>query len=400
MTRWKHLLAVVAVAAAAPAPAALAATPHPTTLKGVVVAHESARGTLVVATAKGAVATLRTSARRPVGARVVVRATRLPDGTYRTAAVRSAGAATKARLHGVVVAVRPAQLLLSAGGSVLSVARGRSLAAAGATRNDAQPGDVVNATVTISTDGQVEENGLTVVGSTSLVRLEGTIGSLDASTLVLAVEHGAVTTIAIPSTLTLPSTIVAGDQVEAIAQFSAGAFTLVAIQDDHAAASSASGGSSENDQGQVEAEGTVTAVSATSLTIQPEEGSPIVFAVPSGIDVSAVAVGDRADAKGQVQPDGSILLVRLETHGGAHEQGKVEAEGTVAAVSPTSLTVTTEHGPATFVVPSGIDVSQLQVGDQVHAAGLTQADGTVQLVGVEAQGGGDQGGSSGSGGDH
>ncbi len=100
----------------------------------------------------------------------------------------------------------------------------------------------MNATLSIdSSNGTVAESSVQQVGQTSLVSLEGTISSLASGSLVLAAEAGAATTVAIPSSIVLPSTIATGDRVELLAQFAAGAFTLVSIQDDHAAASSGSG---------------------------------------------------------------------------------------------------------------------------------------------------------------
>jgi hypothetical protein len=264
---------------------------------------------------------------------------------------------------------------------------------------DVQPGDVVKATVSIGTSGDVQESAVQQVGQTALVPLEGTISSLSADTLVLAVEDGAVTTIAIPSSLTLPATIAAGDRVEALTQFAGGTFTLVSIQDDHAAAQSGSGATgSALGQSKVEAEGLVTAVSASSLTVQPEHGSAVTFSVPATVDVSAVQVGDRVHAKGSLQADGSLQLVRLERQN-PHEQSgaqEVEAEGSVTAVDSTSLTIQPKHGSAvTFVVPAGIDVSGVAVGDSVQAKGTPNADGTVTLVSLEAKGG--HGGSAGTG---
>ena len=245
VVRTPFAVALVAACAVALPAAAAAAKPKlaakPVTVRGVVVARQQARGTLVVATAKGAVATLRTSAARRVGARIAVRATQLADGTYGAGSVTGRGTARRARVHGVVVSSAKGRLVLSAGGSVFSVGRARVLSAVGGS-GDPQPGSVVNATLSIdSSNGTVAESNVQQVGQASLVSLEGTISSLASGSLVLAAEAGAVTTVAIPSSIVLPSTIAAGDRVELLAQFAAGAFTLVSIQDDHAAASSGSG---------------------------------------------------------------------------------------------------------------------------------------------------------------
>lgn len=409
--------AALAVAAAAALSSAAAAATVPATkptsaatLKGVVVARERARGTLVVASAHGAVRTVRTHATLRAGARVTARVTRLADGTYRASSVRARGTGRQARVHGVVVTITAGRLVLSAGGSVFSVRRLRTLSARGGD-GGAQPGDVVDATLSIDLEsGDVGESSLQQVGQTDLVSLEGTISSVAADTLVLAVEEGAVTTITIPPSLTVPPEISVGDRVEVLAQVSAGTFTLVSIQDDHAAAQSGSGASStESGQSQVEAEGIVSGVDAGSLTVQPEHGSAITLTVPNGFDVSGVQVGDRVHAKGALQPDGSIILVRLELQGsaeGAQHSGRVEAEGPVTALGAGTITIQPEEGaPVVFTVPAGFDLSGVAVGDTVEAKGTSNADGSVTLTALElkggdgASGGGDSAGGQSGGGD-
>ncbi|MHB8470846.1 MAG: DUF5666 domain-containing protein, partial [Gaiellaceae bacterium] len=258
--------------------------------------------------------------------------------------------------------------------------------------------------------GQLQQQSLHEVGQSDLVSLDGTISSLAAGSLVLAVENGPLTTISIPASITLPSTIAAGDRVELLAQVSAGTFTLVTLQDDHAATPAQ--GTNLNGEHEVEAEGAVTALSATSLTVLGgEQSSPIVFAIPAGLTLPAVAVGDPVDATGTVGSDGTVTLTSLEvkTGGEQHNQGhEIEAEGAVTAVSAGSLTVQPHDGgtPIVFTVPAGFDVSAVAVGDAVTAQGTLAADGSVTLAKLEVHGadsgggsGSDSGGGSGSGSD-
>ena len=97
VVRTPFAVALAAACAVALPAAAAAAKPKlaakPVTVRGVVVARQQARGTLVVATAKGAVATLRTSAARRVGAKIAVRATQLADGTYGAGSIAGHGTA-------------------------------------------------------------------------------------------------------------------------------------------------------------------------------------------------------------------------------------------------------------------------------------------------------------------
>jgi hypothetical protein len=383
MTSILRLAAVALGAAMLAAP--VAAATKPTVVSGIVVAREQARGTLVVAAGHGLVRTLRTHTAARVGARVQASATRLSDGTFRAAKVTAKGRAAAARVRGVVVAVKPAKLLLSAGGSVFAIGRARTTAAHGAGSVDVQPGDVVSAVVSIDAKSQgVHESDIQTVGTTTIVKLEGTISSLSSATLVLAVEKGAVTTIGIPASLTLPSSIAVGDRVEVATDYAAGAFTLVTIQDDHTAAA---GGSGEGDSNRVNVPGVVAALGDGTLTIQPEHGDAVVFAVPSTVDLGQVAVGDHAVARGTKGSDGTLTLTALKTSHGKGGDGQggtsstVEAEGSVSAVGDGSLTIAPQHGDAVvFVVPSSFDLSHVVVGDPAAAKGTRAADGTVTLT--------------------
>jgi len=412
-SRFLPTVAVVLAAAVMPA-AAVAATPakaKPVVVSGVVVGREVARGTIVVASARGVVTTLRTRAGTMAGTRVTAKATRLADGTYGASAVARRGSARTAHVRAVVVRTAGARLYLSAGGSVFSVARARRLASAGAGA-DLQPGAVVNATLSIDpSNGSVAQSNVQQVGQTGMLPLEGTISSLSSGSLVLAVEEGALTTIAIPPSIALPSTIAVGDRVELLAQVAAGVFTLVTIQDDHAAASSgegtnmsgsASNQSSEGDQTEVEAEGLVTALGAGTLTIQGgDNASPITFTVPAGFALPTLVVGDRVHAKGTLGSDGTVTLVKLELQNdggdGGQQSGEVEAEGSVTALAADSITIQPGDGgtPVVFAVPAGFDLSGVAVGDTVDAKGVQASGGGATLTKLEVKGS-DSGASAGS----
>jgi hypothetical protein len=146
---------------------------------------------------------------------------------------------------------------------------------------------------------------------------------------------------------------------------------------------------------EVQAEGTITAVSSTSLTIQlHESSSSMTFVVPAGFDLGGAQVGDLADAKGTQAADGTITLTELEVQAAETSppaQGtEVEAEGSITALSSTSVTIQQQEGGAsvTFAVPPGFDLGGAQVGDSADAKGLQAADGTITLTELEVQGGG------------
>jgi hypothetical protein len=146
--------------------------------------------------------------------------------------------------------------------------------------------------------------------------------------------------------------------------------------------------------------------------------------------IPALAVGTPVEVRVTLGPDpanadGIVLtLVSLHVengeHGnhGDHHGSKVEAEGTVKAITeagdagglPGSITVAGEHGDVTFTIPAGFGPTGVAFGDQVEAkgtAGATPADAPT-LVRLESSGddennsgGNDVGGdhSDGSGGD-
>ena len=403
-------VAVVLVAAVAPGAAGAATSPKakPVVVAGVVIAREAARGTIVVASAHGVVSTLRSRATAKTGTRVAAKSTLLADGTYNTSSIARHGSTRSAHVRAVVVRTTSTRLYLSAGGSVFTVSRGRQLASAGS-GGELPPGTVVNATLTINpSSGSVSQSDVQQVGQTGMVSLEGTISALSSGSLVLAVEEGALTTVTIPASITLPSTIAAGDRVELLTQVAAGVFTLVTIQDDHAAASSGQGtnvsdsgssSSSGGDQAKVEAEGLVTAVDLSSspgtLTVQGgDNASGVTFTVPAGFTLPTLATGDRVHARGTLNPDGTITLVKLELQhpeggdsGSGTQSSDVSAEGAVTGLTTDSLTVQPGDGgaPVVFTVPAGFDVSGVAAGDTVEAKGSQDASGTVTLTKLEVK---------------
>ena len=399
-------VAVVLVAAVAPGAAGAATSPKakPVVVAGVVIAREAARGTIVVASAHGVVSTLRSRATAKTGTRVAAKSTLLADGTYNTSSVARHGSTRSAHVRAVVVRTTSTRLYLSAGGSVFTVARGRRLASAGS-GGELPPGTVVNATLTINpSSGSVSQSDVQQVGQTGMVSLEGTISALSSGSLVLAVEEGALTTVTIPASITLPSMIAAGDRVELLTQVAAGVFTLVTIQDDHAAATSSRGtnmsgsgssSSASGDQAEVEAEGLVTSVGSGTLTVQGgDNASGVTFTVPAGFTLPTLATGDRVHARGTLNPDGTITLVKLELQhpeggdsGSGTQSSDVSAEGAVTGLTTDSLTVQPGDGgaPVVFTVPAGFDVSGVAAGDTVEAKGSQDASGTVTLTKLEVK---------------
>jgi len=180
MKKLAVLPVLVALAVAFPA-GAYAAVFH-----GVVVAKQSNRHAIVLASRGGAVHTIR--AKRMgirVGARLTVRARALPDGTYRAKAISARGRTRHARVRAVVVRNLRHRIIVSAGHSAFAIRTahrsGQSWAAAGDGGKPA-PGTVIDTKVTISSSGELDEDDMDEVGQADTIELNGTLAAVTPST--------------------------------------------------------------------------------------------------------------------------------------------------------------------------------------------------------------------------
>lgn len=361
-------------------------------VQGTVVSNDFARHTLVVALNSGVIRTLRFGSARHVvmGAKISSSASILGDGTFRARTLHVIARSRSVRLRATVVGTHGKRLVLSGGGSVFSV--NRPPMSPHSTGSNPSIGEVVNVTADVQ-NGSISETAIQSVGAANMIDLEGVLNSLSSTSLTINVNEGAVTTVAIPTTITLPSTIAVGDQVELMVAYANQAFTLVTIVDDHAAANNTSTGvtpSSADQTSNVEIEGIVVATDATSLTIQPgDSAASLVVSVPTTLAMSPVAVGDRVHAVADLVA-GILTLVSLNVQTPEGDQGQsmtTEAEGQVVSVSSTTLVVqpNDQGTPVSFVVPATLDVSSIVVGDRVHASG-NLSGGVLSLTDFRVQG--------------
>ena len=369
-------------------------------VRGTIVATDAVRHTVVLASGRSVdtirFATALPAERLALGTRVRVIAIRLADGTFRELRLRVTGRARSSLLHGTVVSDTTSQLLISGGGSVVAVARtGRHANAYGF---EPTTGAVVNVGVTIHPRG-LDESTISQIGQSSLIGLEGTLTSVSATSLVIAVEDGANTTVQIPASITLPNTIVATNQVELQVAYANGVFTLVTITDDSLAANQAANGVNQNQGGDnvIEVEGNVVSSSASSLIIQPGDGvAAVVFTVPSNVSDSAATMGARVDATG-VLIGGVLTLSTVHVRQPEGDQGdnstSTQVKGVVITVTPPSGTLPgsllvqpgDQGAPVTFSVgSSGVDLSGISAGDRVQATG-TFVGGVLTLTSVRVQ---------------
>lgn len=215
MRRTLTLFALAAGLLAAAAPASAA-----TAWKGVVVAKDAHRGTVVTASANGAVRTTRSAkaASLKVGQRLAVTGNRLADGTFTAASIKVTGRAKTARVKAVVVSWQKAQrrLLVSAGGSTFALRRNSkartlsSVAEAGP-----QPGDQIAATVSVAT-GTAQATAVTTVGHLGTIEVEGIVTQLVAgASIQLIVAKAGFVTFALPAGFVLPTGLAVFDEVSA-----------------------------------------------------------------------------------------------------------------------------------------------------------------------------------------
>jgi hypothetical protein len=280
--------------------AAGSATAAPTAIKGVVVAKHARKGTVVLATGrKGLGVTVRIATGKVrLGDRVKMVATRLHDGTMRGSHLRVLSHVTKTKLRAVVVKRLAHSLRVASGHSLLTIHTSRR---ALASHHDSgmQQGDIGEFEVEIGHDG-LAEDGVTAVAPSGTVQIEGHLVSV--SPLVVSIE-GLPIEITVPSGMTLPP-LTPGDEVELVVQAGAGnTFTLVSIQS----------GDNE-DENEVEAKGTVTDSTTSSITIDTGDAT-LTFAAPAGVTLPVLPAGTSVEARG-VTINGVLTLTRLRTDDG------------------------------------------------------------------------------------
>jgi hypothetical protein len=174
---------IVCVAALAPSTAG-AATVH-----GVVVGKQ--HGLLLVASPGGVVQTVHATA--SIGS--------ILSGTH------VVGHARRAHLHGIVIKRIGTTMFLSSNHHLLAVHTGRTLASAAQTVTPG-PGAVVDTTVGVQQNGELDEQDENEVGQVSgNLQVQATVTAVGAGTVTLSV-NGQTLTVNLPAGLTLPSSVV------------------------------------------------------------------------------------------------------------------------------------------------------------------------------------------------
>jgi hypothetical protein len=161
----------------------------------------------------------------------------------------------------------------------------------------------------------------------------------------------------------------------------------------------------ENPQPHAEVEGQVTAVSGTSITIAPEHGSPVTLTIDASTkiylrDAAATIADVKVGQRAHVSYDGTTLLAAVvRVQGGDPQPETSDVEGSVTAVSATSITIAPEHGnPVTLTLDAStritredhtITAADIRVGDRAEAQYVTA---TLLAQRIEVHGSHDGGG--------
>jgi hypothetical protein len=289
--------------AASPAPAA-------TAWKGVVVAKDANRGTVVTASAGGAVRTLRSAQTFKLGQRLDVRGAALADGTFKAVAVKATGRAKTAKVRAVVVRWQRAQrrLLVSAGGSTFALSRQATRTLTSAAEHAPRPGDQIAATVTL-TAATPQATSVSTIGRIGVLEVEGILTKIDSGSIELVVARTGFVTLALPAGFALPAGLAQFDAVRVhVAVGSDGKLTLLSIDADRNNRDDNRADDDEDDE--VEGTGKITALSDTSITVTPGSSSPVTCALSKPL--TGFAVGDLVEVECASGTAGALKLVEIK----------------------------------------------------------------------------------------
>jgi len=329
MKRALLIAVVLAVAAALPATAGAGQW------RGVVVAKEKNRGTIVTASRSGIVRTVRVESglgKVRVGQRVVVKAQRLGDGTFRLQKIRVVGKAAKARVRATVVRhqTRLGRIVLSAGGSVFAL---RSKSARRLAHDDGfEPGDRIDAHLAFDDDG-FEVDDVDEVGHAGLLELEGIHLETVGGVVKLAVVHRGAVSVLVPGGFTLPP-LAAGDELELLVSVGAdGSFTLVSLEDETAEDEDEGDRDEDEDDDhgvdldeeddEVEVKGTFLGVVDGVVSVQPGSGAAVQCSLDGGIVPAGITVGDFVEVECALG-DGKLVVKELEEEDEADDEDELE----------------------------------------------------------------------------
>jgi hypothetical protein len=314
MKRTLVLLALAAglLVAAAPATAAPA-----TAWKGVVVAKDVKRGTVVTSSANGVARTTRTPKARTLklGQRLDVRATALADGTFKALSIKSSGRAKTVRIKAVVIRNQRAQkrLLVSAGGSTFALSRSSARTLSSVVESGPRPGDQINATLNVA-GATVLATVVSTIGHLGVLEVEGILTKIDAGSIELIVAKAGFVTLALPTGFVLPTGLKVFDEVKAhVAVGTDGKLSLLSIQSDDESDRDDEGVDVDDDNGELEVSGTISVLTDTSITVSPgSSASPVICSLSKPL--TGFAVGQRVEVECAAGATAASLVLKEIEH--------------------------------------------------------------------------------------
>jgi hypothetical protein len=336
------------------------------TFGGVVVAKNAKRHAIVTASKGGVVRTVRTRGAKiglgkiGLGARVTVRAAKLPDGTFLASRIKKIGLGTRVRVRGGVVKRSGRTLYLSAGHSVFA------LGLRGSAGSKLSAGDRVSATTSFGR-ATLFCDDVTPIGHDDQIELEGIYLSSGDGVLSLAVHGRGLVKVTIPDGFELPD-LTPGDEISLLATVEPdGTFTLDSIDDEDL-----DDGDSDADDGVdmgdnwFSVTGVVNAVGGGTIGVDVERhDEPVVCRVPAKVDLSAFAVGQFVQMSCKLV-DGAAILVSLKSKTAeipGDGDGSLELKGFITALDPYKVTVSLNGQSVTCKLKAGEDTRGFAVGD-------------------------------------
>lgn len=177
----KRLVLFLIVAAALLVPSAAFAS-------GVVLKVQRATHLVAVTNGKTKVALVHTNAKLRVGQRVVLHARTLRNGTLAASSIRVIGRVRSVHFRGLLLSKSGTRMVLSAGGAIISVARG---ARTTASANDTGPalGTTVDVTATVGSDDGLDATTVsTTTAATPGGKIEGKL-TVGTGSITVTSEH-------------------------------------------------------------------------------------------------------------------------------------------------------------------------------------------------------------------
>ena len=218
----KRLIVFLAVAAALLAPSAALAS-------GVVLKVQKASHLVAVARTPSNVVLVHTSARLVVGQRVALQARKLHNGTLAASSIKVLGRAHRVTFRGLVLSRSGGRLMVSAGGAVIALNRGRTTASA--TDSGPKPGTTIQVTATVGTSGELEEDGATTVSPTTPGgQIEGQL-TLGTGTITVSSDQMSLV-LKVPAGIDLTTFVNGGEVLATFTQAADGSLTLTALSAD------------------------------------------------------------------------------------------------------------------------------------------------------------------------